>query len=85
MLSFSNLEYFLQGQVHIRFAGALPQFVEALLTARLQSELQRSSLGKVSDRQIEGDLKTEPATNGDGKMEKRRSPGDASSFVPSQP
>jgi len=32
------------------------QFIEALLTARLQSELQKSSPGKVSDRQIRRDL-----------------------------
>jgi hypothetical protein len=35
---------------------APPQFIEALLIARLQSELQRSSTGKVSDRQIGRDL-----------------------------
>jgi len=35
---------------------APPHFIQALLTARLQSELQRSSLGKVSDRQIGRDL-----------------------------
>jgi len=35
---------------------APPQFIEALLTARLRSELQRSSTGKVSDRQIGRDL-----------------------------
>jgi hypothetical protein len=35
---------------------APPRLVQALLTARLQSELQRSSLGKVSDRQIRRDL-----------------------------
>jgi hypothetical protein len=35
---------------------APPQFIQALLTARLQSELQRSSPGKVSDRQIGRDL-----------------------------
>jgi hypothetical protein len=35
---------------------APPQLVQALLTARLQSELRRSSLGKVSDRQIRRDL-----------------------------
>ena len=35
---------------------APPQFIQALLTARLQSELQKSSLGKVSDRQIGRDL-----------------------------
>ncbi|HXM69400.1 MAG TPA: hypothetical protein VN911_21925 [Candidatus Acidoferrum sp.] len=35
---------------------APPQFIRALLTARLQSELQRSSLGKVSGRQIGRDL-----------------------------
>jgi hypothetical protein len=29
---------------------APPQFIQALLTARLQLELQRSSPGKVSDR-----------------------------------
>jgi hypothetical protein len=33
-----------------------PQFTQALLTARLQSELQKSSLGKVSNRQIGRDL-----------------------------
>src|SRR4030081_3029973 len=32
------------------------QFIQALLTARLQSELQKRSLGKVSDRQIGRDL-----------------------------
>ena len=32
------------------------QFIQALLTARLQSELQRSSARRVSDRQIRGDL-----------------------------
>jgi hypothetical protein len=32
------------------------QFIEALLTARLQSELQKSSPGKVADRQIRRDL-----------------------------
>ncbi len=35
---------------------APPQFIQALLTARLQSELQRNSPGKVSDRQIGRDL-----------------------------
>jgi hypothetical protein len=35
---------------------APPQFIQALLTARLRSELQKSSLGKVSDRQIGRDL-----------------------------
>jgi hypothetical protein len=35
---------------------APPKFVQALLTARLQSELRRSSTGKVSDRQIVRDL-----------------------------
>jgi hypothetical protein len=35
---------------------APPQFIQALLTARLQLELQRSSPGKVSDRQIRRDL-----------------------------
>lgn len=33
-----------------------PQFIRALLTARLQSELQRSSSGKVSDLQVARDL-----------------------------
>jgi len=33
-----------------------PQLIQALLTARLQSELQRSSSGKVSNRQIDRDL-----------------------------
>lgn len=33
-----------------------PPQLQALLTARLQSELQRSSLGKVSDHQIRRDL-----------------------------
>ena len=37
-------------------SDAPPQFIQALLTARLQSELQRNSLGKVSDRQIGRDL-----------------------------
>ena len=32
------------------------QYIQALLTARLQSELQKSSTGKVSDRQIVRDL-----------------------------
>jgi len=36
--------------------GTPPQFIEALLTARLQSELQKSSPGKVSDHQIRRDL-----------------------------
>jgi hypothetical protein len=35
---------------------APPQFIQALLTARLQSELHKSSSGKVSDRQIVRDL-----------------------------
>ena len=35
---------------------APPQFIQALLTARLQSELQKSSVEKVSDRQIGRDL-----------------------------
>jgi hypothetical protein len=35
---------------------APPQLIQALLAARLQSELQRSSPGKVSDRQIGRDL-----------------------------
>jgi hypothetical protein len=35
---------------------APPQLIQALLTARLQSELQRRSSGKVSDRQIGRDL-----------------------------
>ena len=35
---------------------APPQLIQALLTARLQSELQRNSPGKVSDRQIIRDL-----------------------------
>jgi hypothetical protein len=35
---------------------ASPQFIQALLIARLQSELQKSSLGKVSNRQIGRDL-----------------------------
>jgi len=33
-----------------------PQLVQALLTARLQSELQRNSSRKVSNRQIDRDL-----------------------------
>jgi len=37
-------------------SDAPPQFIQALLIARLQSELQRSSIGKVSDRQIVRDL-----------------------------
>jgi hypothetical protein len=37
-------------------SDAPPQFIQALLIARLQSELQRSSTGKVSDRQIVRDL-----------------------------
>ncbi|HUD65437.1 MAG TPA: hypothetical protein VMQ17_12700 [Candidatus Sulfotelmatobacter sp.] len=36
--------------------NAPSQFIEALLTARLQSELQKSSPGKVADRQIRRDL-----------------------------
>jgi hypothetical protein len=35
---------------------APPQLIQALLIARLESELQRSSTGKVSDRQIGRDL-----------------------------
>jgi hypothetical protein len=35
---------------------APPQLIQALLTARLQAELQRSSPGKVSDREIARDL-----------------------------
>jgi hypothetical protein len=35
---------------------APPQLIQALLTARLHSELQSSSTGKVSDRQIRRDL-----------------------------
>ena len=79
MLSFPNVEYFLQGQVHILLRGP-PQFVQALLTARLQSELQRSSLGKVSDRQIEGDLKLLQMA-----MEKMEKDEALATFLPSQP
>ena len=35
---------------------APPQLIPALLTARLQAELQRSSPGKFSDREIARDL-----------------------------
>ena len=36
--------------------GSSPQLIQALLAARLQSELRRSSVGKVSNRQIARDL-----------------------------
>jgi hypothetical protein len=60
MLSFPipKLEYFLQGQVHILLRGPIRNSSKPCSRQDSQSELQRSSLGKVSDRQIEADLKT---------------------------
>ncbi|HEX4783873.1 MAG TPA: hypothetical protein VH350_05990 [Candidatus Sulfotelmatobacter sp.] len=49
---------------------APPQLIQALLIARLQSELQRSSTGKVSDRQIGRDLQLlKRATEEDDPLE----------------
>ena len=49
---------------------APPQFIQALLTARLQSELQRNCPGKVSDRQIGRDLQLlQRAMEEDGRLE----------------
>jgi hypothetical protein len=54
---------------------APPKFIQALLAARLQSELQKSSVGKVSDRQIGRDLQLlQRATAEDGSLQASLAP-----------
>ena len=58
------------------------QFVQALLAARLESELQKSSAGKVSDRQIVRDLQLLRGSmeEGDRQESSDRWPNPASNF-----